>query len=109
MENIWAPPKSCIRDVMRGGILVAYCPLVNVVIVLDQPEFAILFLYEEERGCIRGYGWVDVALCKLLVNKGIEILIFLLSHRVDMAVNSIGYAWLEVNGMVSTSFWGKML
>ena len=91
------------------GILIMYCPFVDVLIVLYRMEFAILLLNEEKGGCIGGYGRANVSFGKLFVDKLIEGGILCCRHWVDLAVDGIWGSIFEVNGMIPGVHWWELL
>ena len=80
--------------------MVAHRPFIDIPIILHWLELSILLLDKEEGQSVGGYGWVDVALCQLLIDPVIECSIFSLRHGVDIASYGIRYSCFEVDSMV---------
>ena len=58
------------------GICISDSVAVEVPVILARSEAAILFLDEEERGSLGGFGWTDLPRAKVFINELIRSLSF---------------------------------
>ena len=74
--------------------------LVELAVVLYGSEGAILFLDKEERRGKWGFGWMNVTRLQVLVEKLVELFLFISVQGVDLAVQGQLRVGDELNDMV---------
>src|SRR5258708_1072051 len=62
------------------GVGVLDCDLIQLLIVLYEVKQTILLLDKEHSGSHRGLGWMDAAICNVLLAKVINLLLFCMVH-----------------------------
>ena len=76
---------------------------VQNLIVLDWLHISILFPNKEKGSSIGGFQRADIVALSMFLEEFIKGIVFVLWHRVDLAVDKAWGVWEEVNGMVPFS------
>jgi len=81
------------------GVGVLDHDLIQLLIVLYEAKQTILLLDEEHRGSHRGLGWMDAAICKVLLEEVIKLLLFCRGQGECLGVREFSPR-CEINGVV---------
>ena len=96
-----------IRD-QGEGICISNCMAIEILVILAGSKASILFLDEEERRSLGGFGWTNFPRAKVFVDELICSLPFFDREGVEFS-----YFWdegfVQVYGMVVGSGWGYMI
>ena len=96
-----------IRD-QGEGICVSDRVAIKISVVLAGSETSILFLNEEERRSLGGFGWTDLSGAKILINEFICSFLFFDREGIEFA-NFRDEGLVKVYDMVIGSGWGYMV
>src|SRR5258708_29282394 len=64
------------EPIITEGVGVLDCDLIQLLIVLYKAKRTIILLDKEHGGSHRGFGWMDVAICKVPLEEVIKLLLF---------------------------------
>src|SRR5258705_4392836 len=82
--------------------------LVQLLIVLYKAKRTILLLDEEHRGSHGGLGWMDVAICKVLLEEVVKLLLFCRGQGECPGAREFSPR-CEINGMVPCLPWWELV
>src|SRR5258707_12493678 len=91
---------------MRVGVLDH--DLIQLLIVLYKVKQTILLLDKEHRGSHGGLGWTDAAICKVLLEEVIKLLLFCRGQGEHPGAREFSPR-CEINGMVPCLLWWELI
>src|SRR5258708_3663602 len=90
------------------GVGVLDHDLIQLLIVLYKVKQTILLLDKEHRGSHRGLGWMDVAICKVLLEEVIKLLLFCRGQGEHPGAREFSPR-CEINGVVPCLPWWELI
>lgn len=81
--------------------MVLHCYVVELLVVLNEPWIASLFLHEEYRRGHKRFGRDNVTFIEVFLDELIERLFLVDQHRINFRLDGFRHVWLQVDRVVS--------